>query len=281
MKNLYFLLIIIITISCQENTNQKNDSNNQQIEEDFANDTIQTASGLKYIYLKTGQGRRIEDGCAVKACTKLYVNEIDTVFWSTDNEPDSSITFIQGKTHLIKGSLELYSLLREGDEVIAIIPDSLGYGKKGRGVLPGGATLTFNPIIVKSVSAPKKVFSDTLTVALENGGLEQMISVYDGIANSELKENYHFMSESFKPVLNELWNEKKFKLIEDVCFKLKEHTNSVVSEDIDFWRVDALKEQGKYGEAISLVEFRLEKGYKYTEWAKNYIKELKELQENK
>ena len=208
MKNLYFLLIIIIIISCQENTNQKNDSNNQQIEEDFSNDTIQTVSSLKYIYLKKGQGRKIEDGCAVEAYSKLYVNEIDTVFWSTDNEPDSSITFIQGKTRLIKGSLELYSLLREGDEVIAIMPDSLGYGKKGRGALPGGATLTFNPIIVKSVSAPKKVFSDTLTVALENGGLEQMISVYDGIANSKLKENYHFMSESFNPMLNKLWNEK-------------------------------------------------------------------------
>ncbi len=281
MNKLYFTLIIILIVSCQEKSAQKNNSDNQQIQEDYSHDTIQTASGLKYIYLKKGQGRKIEDDCAVEVYSKLYVNEIDTVFWSTDNEPDSSITHIRGKARLIKGSLELYSLLREGDEVIAIMPDSLGYGKKGRGDLPGGATLTFNPIIVKSVSAPKKVFSDTLSVALENGGLKQMISVYDGIVNSELKDNYHFMLDSFVPLLSKLWDDKKFKLMEDVCFKLKEHTNSAVSEELDFWRVGAMKDQGKYAEAISLIEFRLVKGYKHTEWAENYIKELKELQKSK
>lgn len=35
-----------------------------------------------------------------------------------------------------------------------------------------------------------------------------------------------------------------------------------------------MKDQGKYVDAISLIEFRLEKGYKHIEYAEDFIKEL-------
>lgn len=55
------------------------------------------------------------------------------MIWSTDEEPDSVFSFVQSGTGLIKGALELYPLLQEGDEVVAIMPDSIAYGSKGVG----------------------------------------------------------------------------------------------------------------------------------------------------
>ncbi len=64
--------------------------------------------------------------------------------------------FIHGKTRLIKGFSELNNYLSEGDEVVAILPDSLAYGKAGRNGMPGGATLIYKPYIVRSVSEPEE-----------------------------------------------------------------------------------------------------------------------------
>ncbi len=198
MKKLFFVFIVALSISCQQ-TNPKDASDRQEAEINLPSDTIKTANGLQYFYIKKGQGRKITKGSYVKAYNRLYLNDADAVCWSSDNLPDSAFDWIHGKAGLIKGAGELYPLLREGDQVVAITRDSIGYGKEGRANLHGGATLVFNPIIIKSVSEPKEIISDTLIATLENKGLEQMISVYDGIKNSELKDNYHFMTRSFTP----------------------------------------------------------------------------------
>jgi len=150
MKNIIFItLIILIVVSCVNN-NSTEDQRNIAL-----NDTITTPSGLKYIFLKKGTGRKIEVGSEVKAYTDLYLNDADTIFWTTAADKDSVFQFIHGKTRLIKGFTELNNYLSEGDEVIAILPDSLAYGKEGRAGMPGGATLIYNPYIVRSVSEPK------------------------------------------------------------------------------------------------------------------------------
>ncbi|MDB4304109.1 FKBP-type peptidyl-prolyl cis-trans isomerase [Desulfosarcina sp.] len=151
MKNIISLsIIIIIALSCVNQPNNKD-------QENFSlNDTITTTSGLKYIFLKKGKGPKIELGSEVKAYTDLYINDADTIFWTTATEKDSVFQFTHGKTRLIKGFSELNNYLSEGDEVIAILPDSLAYGKAGRNGMPGGATLIYKPYIVKSVSEPKE-----------------------------------------------------------------------------------------------------------------------------
>ncbi|WP_425389847.1 FKBP-type peptidyl-prolyl cis-trans isomerase [Ekhidna sp.] len=184
---LRYLVIVAIAIGCSQNQS-KNESALIPI------DTIQTGSGLQYYYLKKGEGKPIEEGSKVEAYMRLYLNDVDTVFWSTDTSEDSVFTFIQGRTTLIKGALELYPLLKEGDEVVAIMPDSIAYGKSDSRGLPGGSTLTFNPIEIKRVSKPKKLLIDTLRSVFENETVEQMMKAYNGIANSSLREKFH-MSE--------------------------------------------------------------------------------------
>jgi FKBP-type peptidyl-prolyl cis-trans isomerase len=44
--------------------------------------------------------------------------------------PDSLFTFVAGYSRVIKDFVEVSLLLREGDEIVAILPDSIAYGAK-------------------------------------------------------------------------------------------------------------------------------------------------------
>ncbi|MBR8537995.1 FKBP-type peptidyl-prolyl cis-trans isomerase [Carboxylicivirga sediminis] len=147
MKNFTFLVLFMafVTVSCQYGGTA---SSNKP-----ANDTIQTASGLKYLYLKKGDGPKIVSGARVGTYLSLMVN--DSVVWNTNELPDSLFTFIADSTRLIKGFTEVSMLLREGDEIIAILPDSLAYGAKGAGdIIPPNATLVYDQFKVMSVVLP-------------------------------------------------------------------------------------------------------------------------------
>jgi FKBP-type peptidyl-prolyl cis-trans isomerase len=77
------------------------------------------------------------------------------VVWNTNELPDSLFTFVVDSTRLIKGFTEVCRLLREGDEIVAILPDSLAYGAKGAGdVIPPHATPVYDVFKVVSVEAP-------------------------------------------------------------------------------------------------------------------------------
>lgn len=181
----YLSLLLLIVAGACSTTKQESK------EELTANDTISTRTGLQYYYIKKGEGRKIVEGSLVAAYNRLYLNDVDTVFWASEDNEDSTFTFIQGRTSLIKGALELYPLLREGDEVVAIMPDSIAYGKEDNRGIPGGSTLTFNPIIIRRVSEPKESLADTLWAILETGSVEEMMDVYRSISSSDLSNNYH------------------------------------------------------------------------------------------
>ncbi|MFK7952336.1 MAG: FKBP-type peptidyl-prolyl cis-trans isomerase [Ekhidna sp.] len=210
MKNLLPFLFLVLLFACQTESSEST-------QESVTYDTIRTGTGLQYYYLKKGEGRQIKDGSLVAAYNRLYLNDIDTVFWASEDNEDSTFSFIQGKTSLIKGALELYPLLREGDELVAIIPDSLGYGKEDNRGLPGGSTLVFNPIIIRSVSAPKEMLSDTLIATVENGSVEDVMDVYQSIASSELKDNYHMGLEHIRALFTSLEEPKRFSEIEELA----------------------------------------------------------------
>lgn len=166
-------------------------------------DTVQTASGLKYFYVKRGTGRKVERGSEVSACLSLMVK--DRVVWTSFNEQDSVITFVAGSDPMIRGFMEMTMLLREGDEVVAILPDSLGYGElgSGDGAIPPLATIVYDKFKMARVNEPKCLLSDTLLAAIETHDLLTMIESYQRISSS---------SDSLKYVrgigqMNRLWDE--------------------------------------------------------------------------
>ncbi|MCU4173623.1 FKBP-type peptidyl-prolyl cis-trans isomerase [Carboxylicivirga sp. N1Y90] len=122
-------------------------------------DTIQTASGLKYLYLKKGDGPKVVSGAKVGTLLSLKVG--DSVVWNSFEEPDSLFSFTADSTRLIKGFTEVVSYLRQGDEIIAVLPDSLAYGAKGAGdVIPPYATLVYDQFKVVKVELPSTTNSE-------------------------------------------------------------------------------------------------------------------------
>lgn len=143
-----FLLIITIALvlaSCQFKSSHSSDEKVDNI--------ICTASGLQYYYIKKGDGPKVEPGSKVGTYLSLKVE--DSVVWNTNELPDSLFTFVADSTRLIKGFTEVSLLLRQGDEIVAILPDSLAYGAKGAGdVIPPHATLVYDVFKVVKVEAP-------------------------------------------------------------------------------------------------------------------------------
>ncbi|MBM4170195.1 MAG: FKBP-type peptidyl-prolyl cis-trans isomerase [Ignavibacteria bacterium] len=165
-------------------------------------DTVQTSSGLKYFYVKKGIGRKVEKGSEVSTCLSLMVK--GKVVWTSFGEKDSVITFVAGSDPMIKGFMEMTMLMREGDEVVAILPDSLGYGaqESGDGAIPPFATLVYNKFRMVKVSEPKCLLSDTLLAIIEKQDIAAMIETYQRITSS---------SDSLKYVrgvaqMNALWD---------------------------------------------------------------------------
>ena len=183
-KLLLILSIATFIFSCNKSANKTN-------KEVMLGDTIQTESGLKYFYLKHGEGRKIEESSKVSIYTDLYINDSDSTFWTTATASDSLFTFYHKKTPLIKGFSELHNYLVEGDKVIAMLPDSIAYGKKGRRGVPPAATLIYNPLIIKYVSTPKVLLSDTLYTITKTLGVESATQFYNKVMTSKEKNAYH------------------------------------------------------------------------------------------
>lgn len=238
-------------------------------------DTITTASGLKYIYLKEGSGRKAETGSKIKVYTDLYLNDADTTIWRTANDKDSVFTFIHRKTSLIKGFTELYDYLYEGDEVIAILPDSLAYGEKGRGTVPPRATLVYKPLIVKYVSEPKESLIDTLLAITRKDKASTAISFYEKALKGELSTSYHTELEDVVDVLNEFRKDSSYVAMEVFSnyFSSKDMDDSM-KQMVSFYSVSALQQQGKIEEAIKLVQPLTKQKLNQDYW-KNLLTDLK------
>jgi FKBP-type peptidyl-prolyl cis-trans isomerase len=111
-------------------------------------DTIFCESGLKYVRLKEGDGKKPIDGQRVKV---TYVGKLlnGEIFQAL--EPGDVFMFKIGDPGIIKGWNEGFKLMSQGEKGVLVVPPFLGYGSKGQKdlegekeyMIPPNATLIF------------------------------------------------------------------------------------------------------------------------------------------
>lgn len=110
-------------------------------------DTITTDSGLKYIVIISGDGRRAERYRPVRVHYSGWLED-GTLFDSSvlAGEPAE---FELGAGQVIPAWDEGVNLMRVGDKWRFIVPPELGYGSRGYpGVIPPDATLIFDIVLL-------------------------------------------------------------------------------------------------------------------------------------
>ncbi len=274
MKKLTLLIFVLVLTSCN-NEKTKNSKQNENI---ALMDTITTASGLKYLYLKKGKGRKIEMGSMIKSYTNLYVLGSDKVIWTTDSEKDSLFTFILEEHSMIKGFIELNNYLVEGDEVVAILPDSIAYGDRDSKDIPAGSTLIYKPYGIKSVSEPKINIADTLFQIASSSNGEKTISFYKTIRNNEQINKYHTNIDLiYYPLFKKLIRDSLYAQTIYLADYFESKTEDPYTlGNLKYYRISSLVGQGKIQEAITKVEQHIKEGENSEYWKKK----LDELQKN-
>lgn len=131
-------------------------------------DTLTTASGLKYIMVQTTKGTPVKAGMMTKVHYTGFFT--DGKIFDSSVQRGEPIEIPIGKGKVIKGWDEGIQLLKVGEKARLIIPYTLGYGEKGRGPIPGKATLIFDVEVIDAHEAPAVVQfdvkgKDTLTTA--------------------------------------------------------------------------------------------------------------------
>jgi hypothetical protein len=212
-------------------------------------DTITTESGLKYVYTKIGNGRPVETGSKVWTYLALEVNGKE--IWNTDGPPDSSFVFVAGKDRMIKGFTEVTLKLREGDEIIAILPPALAYGEKGVGSdIPPNATLVYTKYRMKKVNEPKASLSDTLLAAMKAGGIRQMVDTRHRVLNSADTANYYYDNSQYRI----LWNHLNDEGLNEENLQLIDFINTKNESGWRWYRVRTYEKMEKYQLALDSLD---------------------------
>ncbi len=172
MKKLAILLIIISTCIFAQ-----------------SGDTVTTSSGLKYIVVKQGNGKKSEVG---------KIAEVHYTGWLLDGKKfDSShdrkepFEFTLGAKQVIAGWDEGVALMRIGDQFRLILPPELAYGTRGAGdIIPANSTLVFD-VELLGVHKPKKSIVDTLMSITINKNVEKAIETYEDLKYN-FEDEYNF-----------------------------------------------------------------------------------------
>ena len=110
-----------------------------------AADFQKTGSGLQYLDLKEGTGATPEPGQTVQVHYNGWLDDFGDAGRKFDSSLDRGrpLSFAVGTGRVIKGWDEALLTMKVGGKRRVIIPPELGYGSKGIGPIPGGATLYF------------------------------------------------------------------------------------------------------------------------------------------
>jgi len=114
-----------------------------------------TASGLEYVFLTKGTGKKPNKGDKVKVHYSGYFK--DGKMFDSSVERGDPIEFPLGKGMVIKGWEEGIALLGIGDKVKLMIPYTLAYGESGRGPIPSKADLVFDVELISFSETVKPV----------------------------------------------------------------------------------------------------------------------------
>ncbi len=264
MRNIYLLMVVtLIGLNACSFSKGKTEGI-------VLGDTIQTASGLKYYYEKIGKGRKVEVGCELGAFLSLKVD--GKVVWTSEEEPDSLYTYIAGFSRVIKGFAEVSMLLREGDEIVAILPDSIAYGARGAGdVISPHATLVYDKFKMVKVGEHKGILADTLLKTLEFGDEEAVMEKYIQITTTSDSLKYHIGQDHLYRIWDKLSKADQHKQAAEIaaCF-------ADVTKDNKLWykMVLSLENLGEIKEAKENLEILIGKEPSNKEMADKLI-ELK------
>ena len=110
-----------------------------------AADFQKPGSGLQYLDLKEGTGATPEPGQTVQVHYNGWLDDFGDAGRKFDSSLDRGrpLSFAVGTGRVIKGWDEALLTMKVGGKRRVIIPPELGYGSKGIGPIPGGATLYF------------------------------------------------------------------------------------------------------------------------------------------
>jgi len=171
-------------------------------------DTNTTASGLKYIFISKGKGRKAENGKAVEV---NYIGRLtDGTEFDNSYKRGQPIEFTLGTGQVIKGWDEGIILMHVGDKMQLIIPPELGYGERGAGkVIPPNATLIFDVELV-SVHKALKPIVDTMEEVIYAKNVDAAIDVYNDLKDDHEKE-YNFKESQLNDLGYELLKLDKTK----------------------------------------------------------------------
>jgi peptidylprolyl isomerase len=105
-------------------------------------DTVTTASGLKYLEIRTGTGAAPKTG---QTCVMHYSGWLtDGTKFDASRDRGQPFPFPLGQGRVIRGWDEGVASMKIGGRRILVIPPQLGYGERGAGgVIPPNATLVF------------------------------------------------------------------------------------------------------------------------------------------
>jgi peptidylprolyl isomerase len=134
-------------------------------------DTITTASGLKYIIWKKGDGTKAESGDKVSV---HYAGRLlDGSPFDNSYDRGQPFSFPLGGGRVIKGWDEGIAFLNVGDSATLIIPANLGYGSVERPTIPANSTLIFDVQLmdVKKVVKPEPFKTQGLDTISTGTGL--------------------------------------------------------------------------------------------------------------
>ena len=170
-------------------------------------DTTFLESGVKYVFLKRGDGPKVDSLTGVTTHINLIIGT-DTV-WSTYAEDQEKFDFYAQRTSLIAGFNEVVMHTREGDRILAIIPPELGYGESGSGErIPPNSILHFD-IEILEVEAPKIFLSDHLYDVYQKEGIDGLVSSYAVIKGDSI--NYNLGMSEWYGLNRKIAGEKNFQ----------------------------------------------------------------------